>query len=196
VNPRRVLGTAGLVLLAIGGLDIVAGLGYARFAPRAPLAPASDVIALTFYTQNPRFSLPARVVFQPSAAAPPQPEFTFEGAPRWVERGVLAFDRDPGTCLNEFGKQLHVFPIEAQARRFFAIGFFFWHDRERHTKIGCALGPNHLRYYQYHPESFAPFDAVARRSRLEYAAHAELRNPPRATYPAHDKTMLPIPLQP
>jgi len=216
MNLRRVLGTVGAVLLVLGGLDLAAGFGSSLLARRAapavaPVTPtaaatmrsaSNDIVALAFYTQNRHFRLAPHFDFERLPRPAGRPAFSFAGGPRWVERGVLAFDHDPGTCYNEVGRKLHVFSIEAQARQFFAIGFFFWQDRHArpgagpsHTQITC-LPTSDLRVVRYHPDTFGPFDVIVRRSRLEFAAHTELRDLPQATYPAHDKTMLPVAMHP
>lgn len=161
-------------------------------------ATPGDVIALAFYTQNRRFRIPPHFDFDQLPQPAGKPAFSFAGGPRWVERGVIAFDRDPGACYNEVGRKLHIFSIDTQAQQFFAVGFFFWQNRDArpgsgpsHTHITC-LPASRLRVVQYHPQTFAPFDAIVRRRRLEYAAHAALRDLPQAFYPPHDKTMLPV----
>jgi hypothetical protein len=198
MNFRRVLGIAGGGLLALGALDLIAGFGYTAYSARVA---ANTTVSLTFYTQNPRFGVHPHFTIADDGTSGLLRSFYFETAPRWVERGVLAFDRDPGACRNEFYKPLHVFTVSLQSTRYYAITFFMrphspFDDvpgETSFTRVRCTFVSG-VHYYRYHPQAFGPFDAVIRRSRLEYAAHPELRNLPQATFPDHDKTMLPIPI--
>jgi hypothetical protein len=198
MNFRRILGIAGGAFLALGAFVLIAGFGYSAYSARVA---ANTIVALAFYTQNPHFGVHPH--FQIAQGATPELSryFYFETAPRWVERGVLAFDRDPGICSNEFDRHLHVFRVDLSGERFYAITFFMrpplpFDDvpgQTSFTRIRCTFVSG-VHYYRYHPQLFGPFDAIIRRSRLEYAAHAELRGLPQATFPDHDKTMLPIPI--
>jgi hypothetical protein len=194
MNFRRILGIAGGVLLALGALDLIAGFGYTAYSARIA---ANTVVSLTFYTQNPRFTDPPRFWIEGGVTPGLSDYFYFRAVPRWVERGVVAFDRDPGECTSEDGR-LHVFAVDLQNMRYYAVTFFMKPGsrlllKETPRLIHCTFVSGvHSR--RYHPQTFAPFDAIIRRSRLEYAAHPELRNLPQATFPDHDKTMLPIPI--
>jgi hypothetical protein len=198
MNFRRILGIAGGVFLAFGALDLIAGFGYTAYSARVA---ANTIVSLAFYTQNPRFGVHPHFTIAGGATPASLRYFYFETAPRWVERGVLAFDHDPGACHNEFDKPLHVFAVSLQDTRYYAITFFMrphlrWDDvpgETSFTRIRCTFVSG-VHYYRYHPQAFGPFDQIIRRSRLEYAAHPELRNLPQATFPDHDKTLLPIPI--
>jgi hypothetical protein len=195
MNFRQFLSIAGLVLLGLGALVVIGGLGYSLISTGRP---ASDVVAFTFYTQNHRFRSAPQYDLA-SAGGEIGQGFGFEVVPRWVERAVLAFDREPRFCITERGQSLHVFSIGERDRRLFAVGFFLWRDTSRlddprpaHSYISCSFGPVVLRHVRYHPESFAWFDGATARKRLEYLAHEELRDLPAAAYPEHDKTMYPV----
>jgi hypothetical protein len=195
MNFRRFLSIAGLVFLALGTLDIIGGLGYSLLPPGKPV---SDTVAFTFYTQNHRFFTSPQFDLT-AIGTEKQQGFGFEVVPRWVERAVLAFDREPRFCVAERGQRLHVFVISERDRRLFAVGFFLWRDTgglndigPAHSYVTCSFGAQPISHVRYHPASFAWFDPMISRKRLEYIAHAELRDLPAATYPAHDKTMYPV----
>jgi hypothetical protein len=192
---RRILGISGAVFLGVGALIVAAGIRYSVLNDGPP---GSDTVAFTFYTQNHRFVRKPWFEFSVFPGSTVSPSFSFTVIPRWVERGVLAFDREPRFCNAEHGQNLHIFTIDEAPHRFFAVGFFLWRTTHptdsgaNYTEISCAFGRDPIREYRYHPEAFQGFDAIIARKRLEYAAHAELRDLPAATYPAHDKTMYPV----
>src|SRR5476649_366188 len=141
MNFRRILGIAGGVFLAFGALDLIAGFGYTAYSARVA---ANTVVSLTFYTQNPRFLAAPRFSIHGGETPELFNFFSFRGIPRWVERGVLAFDRDPGVCTSGLDNRLHVFAVDLQNTRYYAVAFFMRPDltvlaKGRVPGIHCAF---------------------------------------------------------